>query len=206
MAPHRRLQCGRQAPRKCSGATRRVAGLPLGWPRRVLRSTAARHPGGAARLISLRHPWRRSNRRPLAGGQLPHAMTALKFGARFLSITQFHRSGGAGLRSRRRSRPLRAVPPRGSGGHPSVVAGWRDRDVRASRRRSARSQGRRRAVKQKCPSVPRAQHSSALPVALPRLRRADVASTTPPAPRQGGVAGLLAGRRRVNAKSALATA
>ncbi len=44
----------------------------------------------------------------------------------------------------------------GPGGHPSVVAGLRDMDVRASRRRSARSQGRRRAVKQGCPSVARA--------------------------------------------------
>ncbi len=94
----------------------RAVGLPLGWPRRVPRSTAARHAGGAARLISLRHPWLRSNRRPLGGGLLPHAMTALKFGARFLSITRFHRSGVAGLRSRRRSRPLLAVPRPAPGG------------------------------------------------------------------------------------------
>ncbi len=50
---------------------RRVACLPLGWSRRVSRLTAARHPGGAARLISLRHPWLRSNRRPLAGRPCP---------------------------------------------------------------------------------------------------------------------------------------
>ena len=49
-------------------------------------------------------------------GLLPHTMTTLKFGARFLSITRFHRSGGAGLHSRRRSRPLRDVPLRGTGG------------------------------------------------------------------------------------------
>jgi len=72
-------------------------GTGRGQPKRVPRSTAARHPGGAARLISLRHPWLRSNRRPLAGGQLPHAMTALKFGAQFLAIPPLHRSGGAGL-------------------------------------------------------------------------------------------------------------
>ncbi len=82
-------------------AARRGAGR--GRPKRVPRSTATRHPGRAARLISLRHPWRRSNRRPLGGGLRPHAMTALKFGARFLSITPFHRSGGAAARSRRRS-------------------------------------------------------------------------------------------------------
>ncbi len=64
-------------------------------------------------------------------------------------------------RSRRRSRPLRAVPLRGIGGHLSVVAGLRDRDVGASRRRSARSQGRRRAVKRGCPSVARARRRAA---------------------------------------------
>ncbi len=127
------------------------------WPRRVLRSTAARHSGGGRSLnlatLSLAPLESASTRR----GLLSHAMTALKFGARFLSITRFYRSGGAGLRSRRRSRPLWVVPLRGTGGHPSVVAGWRDMDVRASRRRSARSQGRRRAVKQGCPSVARAK-------------------------------------------------
>ena len=92
----------------------RVAGR--GRSKHVPRLTQRDSPEGAGRLISLCHPWRRSNRRPLAGGLLPHAMTVLKFGARFLSITRFHRSGGAGLRSRQRSRPLRAVPLRTTGG------------------------------------------------------------------------------------------
>ena len=87
-------------------------------------------PGGAACLISLRHPWRRSNRRPLAGrpcpASLPTTLTAPP-----------------------------GDPAAGDRGHPSVVAGSRDRDVRASRRRSARSQRRRRAVKRGCPSVTR---------------------------------------------------
>jgi hypothetical protein len=157
---------------------RRVVGLLLGWPRLVPRSTAVRHPGGAARLISLRHPWRRSNRRPLAGrpcpASLPTTLTA----------------------------PSGVPCCGGPGGRPSVVAGWRDRDVRVSRRRSARSQGRRRAVKQGCPSVARAQHSGALPVALPRPRRADVASTTPPAPRPGRCSTIAGRRRRVYLESA----
>ncbi len=90
-------------------------------------------------------------------------------------------------------------------GHPSVVAGWRDRDVRASRRRSARSQGRRRAVKHGCPSVARAQRRGALPVALPRLRRADVASTTPPAPRPGSEVQFSGCRFRICLESASAS-
>ncbi len=85
-------------------------------------------PRGAACLISLCHPWRRSNRRPLAGRPCPASFpTTLTAPLGWLAA--------------------------GDRGHPSVVAGWRDRDVRASRRRSARSQGRRRAVKRGCPSV-----------------------------------------------------
>ncbi len=96
-------------------------------------------PDGAARLISLRHPWRRSNRRPLAGRPCPASLPTTP-----------------------------TAPPgclaAGDGGRPSVVAGWRDRDVRVSRRRSARSQGRRRAVKQGCSSVARGGHRAVTPL------------------------------------------
>jgi len=99
------------------------------------RSTAARHPGGAGRLISLCHPWRRSNRRPFAGRPCPDSFPT----------TLTTPPGG---------------PAAGGRGHPSVVAGWRDRDVRVSWRRSARSQGRRRAVKHGCPRSPGGGHTA----------------------------------------------
>ncbi len=113
---------------------RRAAPLSLGWPGRIPRSASMRQPGGG-RSLNLATPClapleSASARRTSMPGSLPTTLTT----------------------------PSGLFQKRGIGGHPCVVAGWRDRDVKASRRRSARSQGRRRAVKQGCPPVARPRH------------------------------------------------